>query len=332
MQRALFGLMACILLLGFRTVNEPENSLQCGRAFLYQSEAFALNETIELCFDTAGIPLRYRAEINMPVCDDTLCSNVVLLFYWDLAGHYAGFDTIPGKPLSKFDHQKFAAEDYQKMDQILKDRNSMLRILQKEDLIDKTVKIKATTVDAVTGATPATIKKAVVEGAVYSSFTLWHFVNGTIRNELAAYTMSHYSDTIMKVLLESRNYETQLFALRQMNDADFRKHAPLILSMLGSSSPLINAYIIAKLPLPFSNQEINEKFISRFPELDGYSKSIFINRIIGEDGLAPSLLPLMTSQIEHLDKKQLDLISASCRKYGMPGYSELFDKMELEQK
>lgn len=317
MQGALFGLMACFLLFGFRTVNEPENSLRCRKALVYKSEEFPQDETIELCMDSNGIPVKFKAEVNMSVCEDTLCSNVVLAVYWDLAGHYAGFDTIPGNPLTKFDHLKFAEEDYRKMDQILHDQNSMLRILQKEDLIDKTVKMKATTVDAVTGATPATIKKAVVEGAVYSSFTLWHFVNGTIRNELAAYTMSHYSDTIMKVLLESRNYETQLFALRQMNDTDFRKHAHLILSMLGSNSPLINAYIIAKLPLPFSNQEINEKLILRFPELDDYSKSVFINRITGEDDLALSLLPLMTSQIEHLDERQLDLISASCRKYGL---------------
>lgn len=325
MQHALFGLIVCTFLLGFRTADEQENPLQCRKAFVYKSEAFALNETIELCFDSAGIPLRYKAEINMPVCDDTLCSNVVLIFYWDLAGHYTGFDTIPGKPLTKFDHQEFTTEDYQKMDQILKDRNSTLRTLQKEDLIDKTVKMEATTVDAVTGATPATVKNAVVEGAVYSSFTLWHFVNGTIRNDLAAYTMSQYSDTILRVMLESRNYETQLFALRQMNDADFRKHANLIFSILGRSSPLINAYIIAKLPLPFLNQEINKKFIARFPELDDYSKSIFINRITGEDSLIPSLLPLMTSQIEHLDERQLALISASWRKYGLPGYSELFD-------
>ncbi len=325
MRHVLFGLLFFTFLPGFRTADELENSQKCRKAFVYKSEALALNETIELCFDTAGIPSKYKAEVNMPVCDDTLCANVVLVFYWDLAGHYTGFDTIPGKPLTKFDHQEFAKEDYQKMDQILKDRNSMLRILEKGDLIDKTVKMKAKTVDAVTGATPATVKNAVVEGAVYSSFTLWHFVNGTIQNELAAYTMSQYSDTILRVMLESRNYETQLFALRQMNDDDFRQHANLIFSILGHSSPLINAYIIAKLPLPFSNQEINKKFISRFPELDDYSKSIFIDRITGEDSLIPSLLPLMISQIEHLDNRQLALISASWRKYGLPGYSELFD-------
>jgi hypothetical protein len=55
-------------------------------------------------------------------------------------------------------------------------------------------------------------------------------------------------------------------------------------------------------------------------------KSIFISRITCEDGLVPSLLPLMTSQIEHLDDRQLTLISAAWREYGLPGYSELFDK------
>jgi hypothetical protein len=43
MQHALFGLMVCTFLLGFRTVNEPNNSLQCRKALIYTSEAFALN-------------------------------------------------------------------------------------------------------------------------------------------------------------------------------------------------------------------------------------------------------------------------------------------------
>ncbi len=113
-----------------------------------------------------------------------------------------------------------------------------------------------------------------------------------------------------------------------MSDADFENHTNLIYGMLGRSAPLINAYIIAKLPLPFSNQEINEKFISCFPGLDDYSKSIFINRIIDERDLVSSLLPLMASQIEHLDDRQLDFILVAWRKQGLPGYSELIDKLE----
>lgn len=89
-----------------------------------------------------------------------------------------------------------------------------------------------------------------------------------------------------------------------------------------------NAYIINRSPLPFINQEVNKSFIARLPELNDYSKSVFISRIAGESDLLPYLLPLKTSQTEHLDNKHRDLILASWRKYRLTGYSELIDQLK----
>lgn len=302
----------------------------CKFAFNHITEEFDIENAIQICSNSNWIPFQYFSEINMPVCDDTLCANVELKIFWDLAGNYAGFDTIPGKPLTKFDHKKFISADYLKLDEILKNRNSTLRILNKEDLVDKSVKVKATTVDAVTGATPATIKKATVEGAVYTCFTLWHFVNGTIRNMCASFTQSIYSELVARQLLQSDNYETQLFALRKLSEKDYEVHSDLLFDVIGKSAPLIKAYIITKAPLPFSEPEKNKQFVALFPALDDYSKSIFLNRITTEESAAKSLLPLIMPIFGDLSKKQQELIESSCQKFEVTDYKEQQHKMKKE--
>ena len=307
------------------TASSQNQADSCMFAFSFVTTEFAVENSIQICTDSSRIPFQYEAEINLPVCDDTLCANVILILYWDLAGNYKGFDAIPGKPLTKFDHIRFDSSDYQKLDQILKNRNSMLRILNKEDLIDKSVRVKSNVVDAVTGATPKTIKNSVVEGAVYSSFTLWHFVNGAIKEKMAGFTQGIYSEPVARQLLLSDNYETQLFALRKLSEKDFEIHSDLLFEVIGQSAPIIKAYIIAKMPLPFENIGKNKQLIALFPELDDYSKSIFLNRITTEEKVALSMLPLVNPIFGNFSKKQKELITSAFLKFEIPGVEDLLN-------
>ncbi len=296
----------------------------CRFAFNFTDE-FDLENTIEICSNSNQIPYRYKAEIDMPVCTDTLCANVVLKIYWDLAGNYLGYDTVFGNPLTKFDHLKFDEADYLKLDQILKNRNSMLRILNKEDLVDKSVKVKSNVVDAVTGATPKTVKNSVVEGAVYSSFTLWHFVYGAIKNKIAGYTLEIYSEPISLQLLLSDNYETQLFALRKLSEKDFELHSDLLFEVIRQSVPLIKANAIIKTPLPFESDEKNRQFIALFPVLDDYSKSIFLNRVVTEKEVATVFLPIIITNSMDFNKKEKEQIADACRKFEIPAFDDLIE-------
>lgn len=262
----------------------------------------------------------------MAVCDDKLCANVLLELYWDLAGNYVRFDTITGSPLTKFDHKRFSDTDYKKLDQILKDRNSMLRVLEKSELVDKNIKMKATSVDAVSGATTATIKNAVVEGAVYSSYVLWHFVNGSVKNSIRTFTLSIYSGQIANQMLSSENYETQLFAIKQMKPADYNSNFLEICQVIRKSVPLIKAYLISKISLPFKDQQQNQTFVSLFPKLDGYSKSIFIDRITVDRQLTEIFLSVMEAQLPNLDQRVITKLQLAACKFKISGYPELFEK------
>lgn len=314
------------------TTFSQDSGDSCKFAFFYVTEEFPIENSINICTNSYQIPYQYKSEIDMPVCTDTLCANVVLKIYWDLAGNYLRFDTIPGKPLTKFDHLKFDTADYLKLDKILKNRNSSLRILNQEDLVDKSVKVKSNVVDAVTGATPKTIKNSVVEGAVYSSFTLWHFVNGAIKNRLASFTQDIYSEQIARHLLKSDNYETQLFALRKLSEMDYETHSDLLFEVIRQSAPLIKAYVIVKTPLPFSNMEKNKEFVALFPELDDYSKSVFLNRITTERNIASVFLPLISTLLSDFDKRQLELIASAYQKFEISGFQKLLEKKQKENR
>lgn len=199
LSNSFIGLL-CFLL--FVTQTDSKQTLR--KAISYKADDFAVAQIVNLCL-LDNVPENFEASLNIPVCDDKLCAPVFLKFKWDLAGNYLGFDTISGHPLTKFDHKRFSGDDYQKLDQILKDKNSILQSLSKNDLVDKSIRVKAATVDAVTGATPATIRNAVVEGAVYSSYTLWHLANGPISDSLRVFTLKNYSEQIASHLFKFRN-------------------------------------------------------------------------------------------------------------------------------
>jgi hypothetical protein len=307
-----FLIFAGVLMQRFTWAQKPE--FLCDTAFTVIAE-YEVIQTIEICSDSEKVPFQYKSAINIPVCDDTLCANVILKIHWDLAGNYSGFDTIPGFPLTKFDHKKFTTADYQKLNEILKNKNSMLRILNKNDLIDKSVKVQSKTIDAVTGATPATIKKSVVEGAVYSSYSLWHFVNGPIKNQMANYTLDIYSNEISQRMLLSDNYETQLFALQKWSAADFENQSELLFQMIRKSAPVVKANTIIKTPLPFKSRETNIRFLQLFPALDNYSQSIFLNRILTEKNVAEVYLPLIIDSPVNFNGKQMDQVREACIKF-----------------
>lgn len=291
------------------------------KAINYKADDFAVAQIVNLC-SLDNTPEYFEAKLNIPVCDDKLCAPVLLKIRWDLAGNYLAFDTIQGKPLTKFDHKRFSEADYKKLDQILKDKNSILYALAKTDLIDKSIKVKATTVDAVTGATPATIRNAVVEGAVYSSFTLWHFVNGTVCDSLRAYTLKNFSEQIAFQLLKSPNFETQLFALKRFRTQEYIRFFDKLLSIIEQSSPIVRAYLISKLPLPFQEKTRNKKLVEIITKLDNYSKSIFIDRVISTEETARELGPLVLAQFAAFDEKQQEKFISGAQKLGIENLNQ----------
>jgi hypothetical protein len=310
------------------TVYSQDSLSVCYKAFLFESQEYAVVDTIMVCRNADNIPTGYKTNLDMAVCNDGLCARLVLKMYWDLAGGYMGYDTITGNPLTKFDHKRFSGKDYDKLNKILKDKNSILGSVEKEELIDKSIKIKATNVDAITGATSQSIKNAVVEGAVYSTYALWHLVFGSLIDSMRSYTLNIYSMQVARQLLNSDNYDSQLFAIRQMSNSNFETEFALLVRVIRRSIPLIKAYIINKAPLPFADKNQNTEFVSLFPELDTYSRSVFIDRITNDKIVAVIFLPLMIPNLDLLDSRQLYQCISAFQKFEIPVNQEYLSKLK----
>jgi hypothetical protein len=133
---------------------------------------------------------------------------------------------------------------------------------------------------------------------------------------------------VAKQLLNSDNYDSQLFALKQMSDADFETEFSFLFQVLRRSIPLIKAYIINKAPLPFIDKNRNEEFVSIYPELDTYSKSVFIDRITKEKNVAIVFLPLVIPQLNLLDSRQLDKCVSAFQNFEIPVPPEYLNKLK----
>ena len=127
--------------------------------------------------------------------------------------------------------------------------------------------------------------------------------NGAVRDSIRAFTLRNYSGEIVFCLIDSGNFETQIFALKQFSANDFLQQFDRLLRAMPKSSPVVSAYIISKFPLVSLNRNQQVKFVEVVSGLDGYSKSIFIDRIIAEKELAVAFFPLVSSQLQLFDER-----------------------------
>lgn len=232
-----------------------------------------------LCEDTK-LGKYYYSKLKTTVCNDTLCRVASLKVYWDMAGNYIRFDTVSRNPLTKNDHLDFNTKDYKKLQTTLKDPNSILGEKSKDELLDPIKTRYSTKIDGVSGATAQEIKSAVVDGALYSTYTLWHLVNGGIRSKLRNYTKENFDVSLQKQILRSNNPRTVLIGLKMMEEEDYLANSDLIFLIMASGNPLVNFYISKQLPKSFFSSEQNIKELKTLlPDLDKNSQAILYERM-----------------------------------------------------
>jgi hypothetical protein len=217
----------------------------------------------------------YSCLLETPVCNDTLCQVVHLKVNWDLAGNYLKFDTLEGYPLTKNDHKPFTSEDYKKLHSTLKDGKSILGRKADDELLDESAERYSVKIDGFTGATSIQIKNAVVDGAMYTTYTLWHLVNGTIRTTLLNYTIDHFNPDIENQMLKSGNPKTIILALKQWDDHDYLNRFSEIITIMNEGHPLVNFYIAKNLPDYILTMDKNKKYFKMiWDNLDPNTRSV----------------------------------------------------------
>jgi hypothetical protein len=169
--------------------------------------------------DENGLPIWFGRHIFKDVCISGECKMIRLWLFWDGAGNYLGMQIPEEEPLTKSDHTNFEPEDYDKLEDILRDTASILKDLKPEDLIivpDSIDPYKAYEVDGYTAATQPALAEVVVKDAVYSCHTLWHTVYGPVQTEIFRILENNLSNEFLSKMFASKKPEYISWAIKSV--------------------------------------------------------------------------------------------------------------------
>lgn len=141
--------------------------------------------------DEAGRPEQYRLHLITEVCMDGFCKQLEVMLIWDERGDYLGLKTEEDEPLTKRGHDLFTLSDYQRLDRILKNKQSILG----QHPLSAFITVETPEgMDVLGGATRKNHFDDVVPGAACSTWVLWQWVHGDIVDELRRLTKEAMTD------------------------------------------------------------------------------------------------------------------------------------------
>ncbi len=259
---------------------------------------------IDLHYNNRGLPQQYVSHVVTPVCKDGLCYLMVIDIYWDLLGNFHKYELQEDHPLTKFDHVEFTEEDHKKMKKILSNKDSFLRFYSLENLIDPTETRESDVVDGESGATHKSLQSDVVSGAVFSTYVLWHIVNGPIAQKIIKHTEDRFDDGLMVQLLGSDNYHYQYYALNRITEANNSNYLPQIIRLISEGTAYVPYFAVEKIPIEsWESPDDQAKIISLIKGLNFEMQNELLNRITAAH-LHENALNVLISTMEELKESQ----------------------------
>lgn len=278
-----------------------------------------LSYTLKLVLDEKGQPQYFFRNIFTPVCYTNECKPVYINFYWDLLGNYQRYDLPEGKVLTKVDHDEFKEEDYQKLQDILAQSSSIFADLKMEDLITKGTDNLTDSVDAKAGATLKTIKNQVIDGAVYTCYTLWHIAYGKAVPEMQKITETYSNDALLHRFLESKNHHYQYWAMAKVMDAAGRVKKQFekdIEAIIAGKNGFIAKYALQQVGDNFLEPEQRQNWLWETYQKTGYAMQIAILKKLNNSPIRMSqaLAANLQSSLSNANEEQTLLIQKILQK------------------
>ncbi|MCB0633525.1 MAG: hypothetical protein KDD15_27520 [Lewinella sp.] len=252
--------------------------------------------------DRHGLLEGYRAHILSPVCEDGLCYEAELDFEWDIIGKFIRFRVDPDKSLTKLDHVPFTQEDYDKLEKILLTESPSFIHLRRGELVIPHDTAGEGEVDAMTGATVKAVKKDMVEGAIYTCYTLWHIANGGIRFNIQQHSRQKLDEPLIRKLLARNESGTSYFVVENMSPAYFDVFLDELLTMAGTYDAFFLERMIHRIPNELlGTASVQNFFRQHFHRLLPASQEELIIRWEVTKQLDPSTLLFLTEQFKPQD-------------------------------
>ncbi|CAG2532393.1 hypothetical protein MAR621_02721 [Maribacter dokdonensis] len=213
-----FALSFCLFLwVSFISTDEIKHTLHVIHKGISTTEPVACT-LVEITNEKA-LPHEFYMDVESVVCGDNQCKIDVVRIYWDELGHFNKLVLPDDVALEKSEGKSFTNADYKKLHEILKNENSALKNVYKDEIVGT---VGSEGVDAMSGETILLEKSAYVKGAVWTCYSLWHWANGDVKQHIRDITGNSYSKSELQSFLQKDNY--QLFALEQLiRKKDFSK-------------------------------------------------------------------------------------------------------------
>lgn len=257
---------------------------------------FTVNDTLNFPIFVVENPIDstkyYATKLQTNVCNDQICLPIEVNLFWDLLGNYHHFSKEPKFNFTKFDHQFFEENDYARLNEILLDSLSPLRDYEVEDLLDKEANKFSLEIDAVTRPTSPLFSNVTVPGALYTVYTLWHIVNGPIKQKLKTYTYKVYNERKWQDYFAYSNIPNyQEYFLQNLNSIEITNYRGQIVQLLFAEDDFIPHYAI----------DVIEKNVLKDPNL--------YNPILKElEALKPHVITELINSISAANQETVEIL------------------------
>lgn len=279
------------------------------KAFIFDNPDTLLDHQMYAILDKQDIPVLYYADIRTPVCIDGLCKLLYIEMYWDLTGEYVGYGVHPDQKLSKYDHDYFEEENYEKLHSLLQDPYSVIGRRELKGLYDiqtertEKIKFKGKEIDGVSGATRKEVKNSIVEGALYSCYTLWRLAYGDAVIKIKDRLPSIYNPEVENYFLSSGWENYNMHAARHLPKVKFGPNLGTLISVVKTVNPVSRSYILKKIPKElFAEQQVTSDLYPYFSDFDFNSKTLLLEALVHAE---PQNLVTLADQLTGLSKNQL---------------------------
>jgi len=208
--------------------------------------------------DESGLPIWFGRHILKDVCISRQCKMINLWLFWDGAGNYLGLQISENEPLTKSDHTKFEHDDYEKLEEILRDTASILKTLKQEDLIIMPDTINPYEVDGYTAATQPGITEDVVKDAVFTCYTLWHTVYGPVQSEIFKILENRISRKYIAKMFNNHKPEYISWAIESVKKYPkyHQDFYPYILNFIGSDNSELTNHALEYFEVEFLSDTV----------------------------------------------------------------------------
>ncbi|NME71235.1 hypothetical protein [Flammeovirga aprica] len=165
---------------------------------------------------------KVTSKVASVMCYTNQCKIITVTLEWDQYGEFSKLIIPERLDLEKHLDDKtmaFTKQDYKKLHSILKDDESILSDVTKDDLYVE----DENDLDGYSGATKAFIgKKDVVQGATLTCFTLWHWANHpVIKQAIREKSIKNQTEESLKKLMTIQKATTTLFALEVITEKGY---------------------------------------------------------------------------------------------------------------